>query len=322
MPKTFWHLIEQKRMPSEYELVGSQLAYHPRFGSAVRTPVVDFHAQHACTWKVADWEAFHDPEATTYSSYVESRRERELFVDRLLRTCDDGSYDAALSPAWLSALDRVLSPLRYPCHGLQLAAAYVAAAAPAGRISVMAGFQAADELRRLSRLAYRTRQLMDASPSFAARAKADWQDAAHWQPLRELIEHLLVAYAWSEAFCALNLVVKPLFDALFGQELARIALAERDDVLGRMLESLHEDSRWHAEYAFGLARFVIASDEANTPSLRGFIERWQPRARKALLAAAAPLQAWCSTDALAETLDQAHARSVRLVSPTDAERRR
>jgi hypothetical protein len=68
MPKTFWHLLEQKRLPSEYELVGSQLAYHPRFGSAVRTPVLDFHVQHACEWQVPDWEAFHDPQATTYTS--------------------------------------------------------------------------------------------------------------------------------------------------------------------------------------------------------------------------------------------------------------
>lgn len=306
MPKTFWHLLSQKRLPSEYELVGSRLAYHPRFGSAVRTPALDFYAQHKCEWEIADWEAFCDPRATTYTSYVETRRDREVFVDQLLQACDSGQYDAALSADWLAALDRVLSPLRYPCHGLQLAAAYVAQAAPSGRLTVMAGFQAADELRRISRLAYRTRQLMSAQPGFAARAKSDWLDAASWQPLRELIEHLLVTYAWSEAFCALNLVVKPMFDELFGRQLARLALAQRDDVLGRMLESLYEDQRWHAEIACGWAQFAISSDATRAVSLRAWIERWQPRARRALLAAAEPLSPACDAGLLAEALDAAH----------------
>jgi toluene monooxygenase system protein E len=308
MPKTFWHLLTEKRVPTDYELVSSQLTYHTRYPTAVHTPVSDFHARHACDLQVPDWEDFADPQQTTYASYVATRRDREVFADQLLAVCDSGSYDSALPSDWLAALDAVLSPLRYPCHGLQLAAAYVAQAAPSGRLTVMAGFQASDELRRISRLAYRTRQLMDVHPSFASHAKQDWQNAEHWQPLRALIEQLLVTYHWSEAFCALNLTVKPLFDALYGSYLASLALAHRDDVLGRLLLSLHEDQRWHAEVAGAWARFAIG--HGHQSRITPVLERWLPRTRDALLAAAQPLGALCEPGSILQALEDAHAKTL------------
>lgn len=308
MPKTFWHLTTGQRLPTDYELVSSQLSYHTRYPTAVHTPASDFHARHACDLQVPDWEDFADPQETTYASYVATRRDREVFAELMLAACDSGDYDKALPSAWLSALDTVLSPLRFPCHGLQLSAAYLSQAAPSGRLTVMLSFQAADELRRISRLAYRTRQLMDSYPSFASRAKPDWQSAAHWQPLRALVEQLLITYDWTEAFCALNLIVKPLFDALYSRQLASLALAQRDDVLGRLLLSLHEDQRWHNEVASAWARFAIA--HGHRPRIAALLERWLPRTRDALLTAAEPLSGLSGPGNLAHALDEAHTQTL------------
>jgi toluene monooxygenase system protein E len=306
-------------MPSDYEIVGSQLAYHHKLGSAVRTPARNFYEKYACDWAVPDWETLRDPAATTYDSYVTSRRDRELFAEQLLRTCDSGAYDAALPAPWLDVLDTVLGPLRFPCHGLQLMAAYLAQAAPSGRLTVMLGFQAADELRRITRFAYRTKQLMLAHPTFAADAKQQWLDAAAWQPLRQLIEELLTTYPFTEAFCALQLVLKPQFDALFGVQFANISLMQRDDVLGRLLLSLHEDSVWHHEVGSATARF--AAEHGHAPALQQHIQTWQPRVRAALLAAAqgfrpvaratpATPATMTNGDDLAKHLDEAHTRSL------------
>jgi toluene monooxygenase system protein E len=310
MPKTYWHLLERRRIPTQYELQGSQLAYHPRLGSSVRTPTLSFHEQHACSWQVPDWEAFNDPQETTYSTYVATRRDREVHVDQLLAACDDGSYDAALDRRWLDVLDALLSPLRYPCHALQLTAAYVAQLAPAGKLTVMLAFQAADEMRRVSRFAYRTKQLMLAHPGFAEHARERWLSDPALQPLREVSERLLATYDFSEAFCALNLVLKPMFDEVFGVTLARVALAQRDDIFARMLHSLHEDHRWHAEVATGFARFVSAQGHA--PALRAPLERWQPRVREALLSAAEPLTSLIPLDVICDAIDRAYARCLNL----------
>ena len=96
----------------------------------------------------------------------------------------------------MSFLDRWYSPLRYPVHGLQMLAAYLAQMAPASRITNCAAFQAADEVRRLQRIAYRTVQLN--GPPFdaetARRQQAAWEDTAAFQPLRELVERALITY--------------------------------------------------------------------------------------------------------------------------------
>ena len=80
-------------------------------------------------------------------------------IDGLLREIDETGYDRDLDGGWVRFLDRWYSPLRFPVHGLQMLAAYIGQMAPASRITNCAAFQAADELRRLQRIAYRTVQL-------------------------------------------------------------------------------------------------------------------------------------------------------------------
>jgi len=71
-----------------------------------------------------------------------------------------------------------------------MTAAYVGSMAPGGRIVVACLFQAADEMRRIQRLAYRMRQLQGTHPGFGSESKSAWDP--HWQPLRAVIEKLLV----------------------------------------------------------------------------------------------------------------------------------
>lgn len=283
MPKTYWHLLAARRMPSEYELTSLKLLYHPQQGVAVRTPVSDFHAQHRTRFNVPDWEVFRDPAETTYGTYVSSRRDREVFVQQLLQSIEGGDYDARLQRRWLSLLERVIAPLRYPCHGLQMLSAYVAQAAPSSCIAIAAAFQSADEIRRISWLAYRTKQLSLAYAGFGERAKHDWQVNPALQPLREVIERLLVSYDWDEAFVGLDLVLKPLFDEFFSLQLAQLARVHGDDILARMLLSLSEDQRWHAAYAFALGRHIVAAGEGER--VTELIERWRPRVMDAIGAA-------------------------------------
>ena len=103
--------------------------------------------------------SFADPRRTTYRSYTELQDKKEDVIDGLLRQVDDDGYDDELSDAWVDFVDRWYAPLRFPAHGLQMLAAYVAQMAPASRVTNCAAFQAADELRRLQRVTYRTAQL-------------------------------------------------------------------------------------------------------------------------------------------------------------------
>jgi toluene monooxygenase system protein E len=232
----------------------------------------------------SDWERFVDPRQTTYTTYTELQATKETFVDRLLHTIEVTAYDQHLSEVWLHILARVLAPLRYPCHALQMVAAYVGQMGPSGRITLVAMFQAADEMRRVHRLAYRLRQLQLSHPGFGLDSQAVWQDDPLWQPLREVVETLLVAYDWGEAFVGLNLALKPLLDTLFLIHFGRLAQQEGDYVLQQIFLSLHEDSQWHQQWSQALVHVALQDTPDNRQVLQQWVGKWYAVATRAVRA--------------------------------------
>jgi len=286
--KTYWHLLPQKRMPTEYEIVTSKLLCYTGEGFTGKrfeldVPLLDWYKrfQQDSPLICSSWENFRDPRETTYTKYTEIQRDKEIFVDGILEEIDSSGYDGRLSPRWLHVLSRVVAPLRYSGHGLQMLAAYVGQMAPSGRIVITATLQAGDEMRRVQRIAYRVRQLQLIYPGFASDNKARWQTDPLWQPLRMAIEKLLICYDWAEAFVALNLVLKPLIDELFMNHLSDLALREGDHLLGRILYSLNEDCRWHREWSQALTRMVFEDNSHNIGTIQGWIEKWHPVAARA-----------------------------------------
>jgi toluene monooxygenase system protein E len=285
--KTYWHLAELGHKPTDYEIATSRLLYYPGRGFEVETPIARWYERFArgSPLRLDDWERFQDPRQTTYTRYTELQEAKEVFVRGLLRALDGTAHDRELPPAWVQFLGRILGPLPYPVHGLQMVAAYLGSMAPGGRLVSTCLMQAADEIRRIQVLVFRTQQLRRAKPDLADGGRELWQEAPAWQPLRALVERLLVTYDWGEAFVALNLVVKPMFDGLFTAQLARLAQLRGDGPLARILFSLGEDGRWHLDWSLALVRLAIEEHADNRAVIAGWIEQWGPAA----LAAVEPL---------------------------------
>jgi toluene monooxygenase system protein E len=286
--KTYTRLASGRRIPTEYELMSTDLHYNypHRFELPPGNPVVDWYYRNreGSALQARDWDRFADPRRTTYRIYTQLQDGREDVVDGLLREVDDTAYDAQLDDEWVRFLDRWYSPLRFPVHGLQMLAAYVAQMAPSSRITNCASFQTGDEMRRVQRIAYRTVQL--AGPLFddeaAARQRAAWEEAAAFQPLRELIERALVAYDWGESFIVTNAVIKPRIDRFVNEVLAgTLATANGDTILTSIHFSLDEDARWHREWTAALMQNIV-DDNANAEVVSGWIEKWSPLASEAL----------------------------------------
>jgi toluene monooxygenase system protein E len=287
--KTYTRLATGRRIPTEYELMSTDLHYnHPRrFELPAGNPVVDWYYRNreGSALQARGWDQFADPRRTTYRIYTQLQDGREDVVDGLLREVDDTAYDTNLDDEWVRFLDRWYSPLRFPVHGLQMLAAYVAQMAPSSRITNCASFQTGDEMRRVQRIAYRTVQL--AGPAFdaeaAARQRAAWEEAAAFQPLRELIERALVAYDWGESFIVTNAVIKPRIDRLVNQDIAgTLATANGDPILTSIHFSLDEDARWHREWTAALMRHIVDDNTPNAEVVSGWIEKWSPLASEAL----------------------------------------
>lgn len=281
--RTYWHLQELRRVPSEYDIASSRLLYYREHGFAIDSPVTAWYERHqrASALRFDEPERFRDPRETTYTLYTKLAKERETFVDGLFRSLEETGYDRRLNREWVNALEAWLPVLLYPCHGLQMAAAYVAQMAPAGRIVLCGLFQAADELRRVQRIAYRVRLLARSVPGFGERGKRDWLEQKEWQPMRRLVEQLLVTYDFGEAFVALGLVYKPLFDQLFLVEFARAAVAAGDSLLAKLFFSLDEDARWHRLWAHELAAFATKERAENGPVIAELASVHRARAREA-----------------------------------------
>src|ERR1700760_4041640 len=291
--KTYTRLAAGRRIPLEYELVSTDLHYnHPmRFELSDANPVVAWYYRYreGSPLQAHNWEQFSDPRRTTYRAYTQLQDGREDVVDGLLREIDDTGYDRDLDGEWVRFLDRGYAPLRFPVHGLQMLAAYVAQVAPASRITNCAAFQGADEMRRVQRIAYRTAQV-NGFPVDAAtlrRQQTAWEDAPALQPLRELTERALITYDWDEAFTLTNVVIKPRIDRLVNQEIAgSLATANGDPILTSIHFSLDEDARWHRAWTAALVRHLIVDTPANAEVVSGWIEKWSPLASRALEALA------------------------------------
>jgi len=277
-----------RRVPSEYEVVTHNLHYSMRPGRAA--PLEEAPSSAANRWltthrddsplQADDWNGFRDPHQMIYRKYVALQDEAETVVGSLLDKYSDVAHDKALEPGWVALLGHVFTPLRYPFHALQMSAAYVGQIAPSSYITNASAFSAADMLRAVSLVAYRTRELSNTFPQsgFGVAERAIWESDPDWQPLRRALEHALVVYDWAHSFCAVNLVIRPVFDAFLYVSLAELARANGDELTWLLLSNLRADAERCRDWSIALARFALGARSSNRVVLREWFERWGPYA--------------------------------------------
>ena len=225
---------------------------------------------------------FRDPDRLTYRKYVTMQDEQETAVERVLDEYGSAGHDASLPSRWVECLATLFTPTRFPVHALQMCTAYLGHIAPASYISNCAVFGAGDLLRRVSLVAYRTRQLADAtSSSIGSTERAVWERDEAWQPAREALEKLLTAYDWGECFTAMNLVLRPTLDQILLRQLATAAHDAGDDLTWLLLGTLAADADRCTRWSIALARYAIQQRGGNQDVLQRWIARWTPRAEAA-----------------------------------------
>ena len=239
--RTWSYLADQRRRPSEYEIVSTHLLWstdHPQTPWEVAPEgfMSDWYRKHrtGSPWTHEAWDRFRDPDELVYRTYNILQDGQEAHVEGLLDEHDELGHDKELAEGWLPTLATLYTPGRYLLHTVQMASAYNVHMAPASTIANCFMFQAGDALRWVSRIAYRTRELANSHPSrgFARDERAHWEGHAAWQGFRELMERVLVTFDWAEAFVALNLVAKPAIDEACLRQFAAAA-RRRDDTLLR-----------------------------------------------------------------------------------------
>ena len=272
------------RKPNEYEIVT-----HGMNHTIGATPLEMGPEVHGNRWllehrdgialKASRLDAFRDPDRMTYRKYTQAMDEQETYVDGLLQHYGEVQHsDRALSPAALELLAVGMTPTRYLGHGLQMVSAYVQQLAHSSYLANCAAFQTADQLRRVQRVAYRTRQLADAYPDrgFGTAERRCWEGDADWQACREAIETLLVAFDWDQAFVGLNLVIKPVADELFLKVFAGLVREHGDELDALISENLYLDALRSRRWTVDACKALIAADAGNADVLHKCVSQWRP----------------------------------------------
>ena len=281
--KTWSHLAGKRRRPSEYEIVSTNLLWSTDDEMPwALSPGIDMNEwylryRNNSPLRHDDWDAFRDPDETVYRSYNVTQDGHETYVDGLLRDHAKNAHDAGLSADWVAALARLYTPARYPLHCLQMCSAYLVQIVPASTIENCTMFQTADQLRWVSRIAYRTRELANAyaEAGFVSGERGAWEEDPCWQGFREMLERVLVTYDWAEHFVALNIVAKPAFDEAFIHQLGRAARRERDTLLAQLLDAQWTDSERARRWTGALVEFARGTAD-NAALMDGWVAKWAP----------------------------------------------
>lgn len=284
--KTFSAFGDIRRMPSDYEVVTHAQNWTMRKNrtsafeqNPSSPPNLWFltYRDHS-PLQVEDWDLFRDPDALTYRTYVGLQAEAETKTGGVLEQYGDAGEDATLSPGQVSLLTKVFTPSRYLLHGMQQVEAYLGYLAPTSYVTNTAGFATADYLRRVTLVAYRTRELELAHPGAGA-GSADlgvWERHEAWQPARKAMEKALVTYDWGEAFTAFNLVLAPTLDDVLLRQFKEVSRDNGDQESWLLSSYLEEDSIRRARWSGALARFALEQRSENDAVLRRWIDRWAP----------------------------------------------
>jgi toluene monooxygenase system protein E len=224
--------------------------------------------------KVPDWDKFRDPDQLTYRKYVTCQDNSETYIDGIINEFARLG-GAGRAPDFLRTC---LTPSRYLAHGLQMVSAYLQQLAPSSYVGNCAAFQTADHLRRVQRVAYRTKQLARQHPgqAFGEAERALWERMPEWQGLRKAVEYLFVSFDWDDAFAGLNLVIKPLADEITLRQFAAVARHAGSDLDAMMADNLFLDAERSRRWTTALTRFAIAENAGNRERLEVLVAKWRP----------------------------------------------
>ena len=297
--KTWSHLAPNRRRPTEYEIVSTNMLWSTRdqgapWAMGPEIPMSKWYIKYRNQSPLthADWDAFRDPDQLVYRGYNMIQDGQESFVDALLDDYSRNEHDHGLTPESIQRLARFYTPARFLIHTAQMASAYLVTMAPASTIENCFIFQSADQFRWVSRIAYRTAELSAAHPhaGFNKNERQIWEDDDAWQGFRELMEKTLVTWDWAEQFTVLNLVAKPAIDEILIKRLADICRRDGDTLTGLLLDAQMTDSLRSRRWTTALVEFALENAESgNKDVLDNWLAKWVPLGNKAIKAFAGGL---------------------------------
>lgn len=297
-----YQVIEPKRNTYQYliDRYGDQPASRYLEASIDVEPRENFH--YRPTWapdrelydarfsalRLTDPYTFTDPRQYYYSTYVSARASHHEEFANTLDYIQKRDLLAKMSAAWRTVVATAVVPLRHYESGAQLTTVAGARFANGTTIEQCCTFAAFDRIGNAQQLSRIGIALGAGTADILTAAKREWLEGAHLQPLRELLEHAMVADDWAEGVLAVDLVDSFIYPLVFAglDEVALTGGGAAFSLLAQHFASWYADQRrW-----LDALQTVWATDpdhgEANRAELQRIQDTWLPQAQQAAMAVA------------------------------------
>ncbi len=234
--------------------------------------------------RLTDPYSFLDPRQYYYTPYVTNRAALHDEFGKSLAYLEARGLLVRLPDAWQTVIGSVVLPLRHFESGAQLVSVAGARFAHGTSIEQCCSFAAFDRVGNAQMLSRLGIALGGGGGDVLAAAKRDWMGAEHLQPLRRLIEEIMVVDDWAEGVLAVDLVDRLVYPWLYAEldEAALLGGAGAYSLVAQHLNGWYQDQRrwldalvaaWNADEQHGAS---------NAEALAGIEARWGSRASDAV----------------------------------------
>jgi phenol hydroxylase P1 protein len=234
--------------------------------------------------RLSDPYSYADPRNFYYTPYVTNRAALHDEFGKTLGYLEGRDLLVRMPQAWRGVLGSVVIPLRHYESGAQLVSVAGARFAYGTSLEQCCTFAAFDRIGNAQMLSRVGIALGAGTGDILATAKREWLEGEHLQPMRRLVEEIMVVPDWAEGLLAIDHIDSLLYPLLYS------GLDERALLGGAGAYSLFAQhlSTWFADQRKWLDALVAAWQQdpehaaANTAHLTRIADTWQPRARQAV----------------------------------------
>lgn len=301
-----WPMLEKKlgkKKPSEYQIVSYALSYwtdplSPNF--VYNKGPFELGTDHVTQkwykhflfnspfvkplFERRQWHDYEDPYKLVYWTYNAMADDNETFLDKVYEEIVRSKYDWNLSEDVLNVYKDVYDPLRYIWHVFQMESGYLATMAPTSSIVNTFIFMSMDHMRRVQRVAQRIKMLDIVYPNygFGKETRKTWEESEIFQPAREVLEKMLVAYDWGEALASFGLNVKFTLEELLLVHLPNQLAKMGDDMQLHISRSFYNDAIRHRNQIAEIYKYAFQREPSLKNVVKEWVNKWYPESYKAL----------------------------------------
>lgn len=238
--------------------------------------------------RLTDSYAFTDPRQYYYTPYVTNRAALHDEFGKTLNYLEKRDLLAKLPEPWREWLESVVVPLRHYESGAQLisvAGARFAYGTSLEQCCTYAAFDRIGNAQMLSRVGIGA---AGGNADVLRAAKGAWLDGAHLQPLRRLVEEIMLVRDWAEGILAVDMVDSLLYPLFFRDldEAALLSGAGAYSLVAQHLSGWFTDQRKWIDALVAIWASDAEFGTANRSELARIVRTWSGRAHDAVAALA------------------------------------